>query len=96
MAMDRCPKHGIQIYSLFCVHASAEIGARRATELYLQHIVGWGWMTVCKDCARRVPEVFETHDLHDLVCGECIKEWADATGSDYLQRCQDPKPELPS
>lgn len=74
-----------------CEHAALAIDERRPVELYLQH-GEWGWFTLCNACARRR----DTSEANDLVCGPCIDEWAEVTGSDYVRRCQNPKPEFPA
>ena len=52
----------------------------------------WGWYTVCRACAL-LPK--EQHDANFPVCGKCVVEWANATGSDYVARCAMPVEESP-
>lgn len=91
MAAIKCPIHGEQIASSFCEHAAAAINARQPVQVFLQRDP-WGWYTVCCCCAR-LPK--EEHEADDLVCGKCMLEWASTTGSDYVQRCQNPVEESP-
>jgi hypothetical protein len=93
MGATKCPRHGTQIASVFCEHASDSVDARTSTTLYLQKNK-WGWFTLCSACIRRRDDPDVQNDLV-LVCGKCIVDWAEATGSDYVQRCQNPVPESP-
>ena len=92
MPAFKCPTHGMQIASHFCEHAEAAVNARQSLDVYLQRNQ-WGWTTVCSACAQ-LP--LEQRDTDFLVCGRCIVEWAEVTGSDYVQRCQNPVPEFPT
>lgn len=93
MAAFECPKHGMQIAEPFCEHGAAAVDERHPIDVYLRRSEGW-WVTLCEACVRRLDLPETTNDLV-LVCGECIGEWATATGSDYLRRCQHPAPESP-
>lgn len=94
MAVDRCPKHGMQIWARFCEHAAAAIDNRHAVPVYLQKHHG-DWVGVCDACVRRLDDPETLQNACEFVCQLCILEWAAATGSDYVQRCQDPKAEFP-
>jgi hypothetical protein len=94
MGAFKCPKHGMQIAEPFCEHAACAVNERRPIDVYLQWADGW-WISLCATCVRQL-KVPETLDDLELVCGECISEWVDATGSDYLLRCQNPKSEFPT
>jgi hypothetical protein len=93
MGANDCPAHGTQIASVFCEHASDAVDARMPIALYLQRDQ-WGWYTLCDACVQRRDHPAVQENLV-LVCGKCILEWAAATNSDYVRRCQDPKPEFP-
>ena len=94
MAVDRCPKHGMQIWARFCEHAAAAINDRRNAAVYLQKHHG-DWVGVCDRCVRRLDDPTTLDDAIDFVCQMCIVEWAEVTGSDYVQRCQNPVREFP-
>ena len=91
MAADKCPKHGMQIYSRFCEHAMLAVESLGPMDVYLRRDQ-WGWCTLCPACALLPAEAVDT-DFY--VCEKCTSEWALATGSDYLQRCQRPVDEFP-
>lgn len=96
MAFVRCPKHGGRIAAPFCEHAALAVEERRPIVFYLQLEETWeNWFTVCDACVRRIhaPDIL---DNLELVCGACIDEWAEVTSSDYVRRCQIPKPEFPA
>ena len=96
MAFIKCPKHGGQIAAPFCEHAALAIAEGRPLVLYLQREKKWGdWFTLCDLCVRHLdaPSILENLEL---VCEKCIVEWAEVTNSDYVRRCQNPKPELPA
>ncbi len=92
MAAYECSKHGTQIAAHFCSHAKSAIDVGENIELYLQkdHV---GWYSVCESCARKPKS---EHAPDDLVCQKCIMEWAERTGSDYVDRCRAPKEEHPA
>lgn len=94
MAVDRCPKHGMQIWARFCEHVATAINDRRVVTVYLQKHHG-DWVGLCDTCVRGLDDPRTLEDATEFVCQVCILEWAAATGSDYVQRCQDPKPEFP-
>ena len=91
MAAYKCPIHGMQIAAHFCEHAEAAINARQPMTVYLQK-GEWGWTTVCPACVQLPPE---ERDTDFLVCGECVVDWAQKVGNDYVERCQDPVNESP-
>lgn len=94
MAVDRCPKHGMQIMARFCDHAADAIDDRRPIVVYLQQHHG-DWISLCDACVRRVDDPETLENAMGFVCQKCIVEWADTIGSDYVQRCQRPEPEFP-
>ena len=93
MGAVHCPIHGTRIASVMCEHVAAAVDARRPMRVYLQKD-SWGWYTLCDACARRRDDP-ELQDELGLVCGECVDEWAVATGSDYSQRFENRVSESP-
>lgn len=81
----------MQIASRFCEHALGAVNDRRSMEVFLQRD-RWGWYTLCPSCIALQESRLDTDFL---ACEKCVAEWATATGSDYLARCQSPIEEWP-